>query len=113
MMETSGACRGMRAISGSSTLKISLCTDHINLPLQTPDILPLCRAELNQVCVPLILNIDAVDEVTSYVLEDPGFESNYGQEIFLYSKTFRPTFGLTQRTFQGVPGEGTGRAGPE
>jgi hypothetical protein len=40
MKETGRACRGMGAISGPNTLQISLCTDHIKLPLQTPDILP-------------------------------------------------------------------------
>jgi hypothetical protein len=40
MKETGGACRGMGVISGPNTLQISLCTDYIKLPLQTPDTLP-------------------------------------------------------------------------
>jgi len=47
-----------------------------------------------------------VDAVISYVLDDPQFEANYGQEICLYSKTFRPAVGPTQHTFQGARGAG-------
>ena len=47
-----------------------------------------------------------MDAAISYVLDDPEFEFNYGQEILLYTKMFRPAFGPTQPTFQGAQGAG-------
>jgi len=45
-----------------------------------------------------------VGVVSHYWLDDPVFETRWGQEIFLVSKTSRPALGPTQPPLQCVPG---------
>jgi hypothetical protein len=44
------------------------------------------------------------DSVTGLTAEELGFDSGQGQEIVLFSTTFRPALGLTQSPLQWVEG---------
>jgi hypothetical protein len=44
------------------------------------------------------------DQATAWMVENLGFDSLHWQEIFLFSRTFRPTLGPTQFPTQWVPG---------
>jgi hypothetical protein len=47
---------------------------------------------------------NSVDITTTYGPDGPGFESRQGQQIFLFSKTFRPALGPTQPPIKWIPG---------